>query len=272
MNESKTDKSELLVKLFEEGRQFTEDLLRENERLRRGLASQKAEVGTEEKDYNTLANTEARERIRRLEAEKNHYRGELKKLQETLSEVEEENQEFANKYVEVEQQNSNLANLYVASYRLHSTLDFNEVIAIIKEIVINLVGSEVFGIFLKDENSNDLILATEEGLEGRHVPPITIGIGEIGEAAEKGELYMRDSVGGDGKPIACIPLKLQDKLLGMIVIYSLLRQKDGLAQLDFELFSLMADHAATAIYSSQLHTMAERKLSTMQGLLDLLKQ
>ena len=63
----------------------------------------------------------------------------------------------------------------------------------------------------------------------------------------------------------------QTKPLGMIVIYELLRQKDGFSPIDFELLSLMADHSATAIYCSQLHTLSERKLNTMQSLLELLK-
>ena len=60
--------------------------------------------------------------------------------------MEEENRRFADRYVEIEEENNNLANLYVASYQLHSTLDVDEVLKIILEIVINLVGAEVFGV------------------------------------------------------------------------------------------------------------------------------
>ncbi len=57
----------------------------------------------------------------------------------------------------------------------------------------------------------------------------------------------------------------------MVVIYELLQQKDGFEVVDKELFSLLGDHAATAIYSSQLHTQSERKLNTLQNMLDILK-
>jgi nitrate/nitrite-specific signal transduction histidine kinase len=53
--------------------------------------------------------------------------------------VEEENRDFAKKYIEVEEENNNLANLYVASYQLHSTLDYEEVLRIVLEIIINLI-------------------------------------------------------------------------------------------------------------------------------------
>ena len=42
--------------------------------------------------------------------------------------------------------------------------------------------------------------------------------------------------------------------------------------LDFELFNLLAGHAATALFASKLYSESERKLSTIQGFLDLLKQ
>ena len=40
---------------------------------------------------------------------------------------------------------------------------------------------------------------------------------------------------------------------------------------DFELFNLLAGHAATAIFSSRLYTQSERKLTTIQSFLQLLK-
>jgi hypothetical protein len=54
------------------------------------------------------------------------------------------------------------------------------------------------------------------------------------------------------------------------VIYRLLQQKDGFSALDNELFTLLAGHAATAIFASRLYAQSERKLSTIQGFIDLL--
>lgn len=266
MDKQPKDKSDLLIRLFEDGKNFTQELLRENERLRLLVAAQKTDSDIKKKTEDTLP-----ENLARLELENRRYKEELEQLRQTLTDVEAENQEFAHKYVAVEQQNTSLANLYVASYKLHSTLDFKEVINVIKEIVINLIGSEMFGIFLKDEKLNELKLVTHEGLDGKKMAPISIGMGVVGQAAEKGESYFSDKKGAGDEPIACIPLKIQSQLLGVIVIYQLLRQKDGFSAIDFDLFSLMADHAATAIYCSQLHTLSERKLSTMQNLLELLK-
>lgn len=262
----KKNKTDVLFKLFEEGKEFTAELLKENERLRLLLAAQKAEGQASRIGEAKLQGMD-------LDAIQKQHQRELEELQKNIADLERENQEFAERFVKVEQQNQNMASLYVASYRLHSTLDFKEVISIIKEIVINLIGSEEFGIYLKDPEKNELTLVANEGLEGRPNPPIQFGFETAGKAAETGQTYVAEGESnGNGKdPLACVPLKVQEEVMGMIVVYRLLRQKDGFAPMDLDLFGLLADHAATAVYSSQLHSQSERKLATMQNLLELLK-
>ena len=70
--------------------------------------------------------------------------------------------------------------------------------------------------------------------------------------------------------MVCIPLKIKEHVIGVLVIYSLLMQKKGFNRVDFELFSMLAGHAATAIFSSRLYAQSERKLSTIQGFIELL--
>ncbi len=266
MSDEGKEKTEVLFKLFEEGKQFTGELLKENERLRLLLAAEKAEG-----QASRISGYEGKGGS--IEAISTKHREELEELKKNITDLELENQEFADKYVKVEQQNQNMASLYVSSYRLHSTLDFKEVVAIILEIVINLIGSEEFGVFLRDPEKNEFTMIAEEGLDGRENPPIQPGFEIAGKAAESGESFFAEGEGnGNGKdPLACVPLKVQDEVMGIIVIYRLLRQKDGFAPMDLDLFGLLADHAATALYSSQLHSRSERKLSTMKNLMELLK-
>jgi hypothetical protein len=42
--------------------------------------------------------------------------------------------------------------------------------------------------------------------------------------------------------------------------------------MDYELFTLLAGHAATAIFSSRMYSASARKLTTLQGFIDLMKQ
>ncbi len=257
------------LQVFKKGAEFTQDLLRENERLRFRVV--KLEESLKEKGYDVASEApetlELKKKIAALEQEKAEIMGQIKQ-------VEEENQNFANRYVEIEEENNMLANLYIASYQLHSTLDFKEVLQIILEIAINLIGSEEFGVLLLDEKTNRLEPVASEGIETSKLPSIAIGQGIIGEAVKTGENYFISSMAGYErdfeKPLVCIPLKIKEHVIGVIVIYKLLTQKNEFTNVDYELFTLLAGHAATAVFSSRMYSDSERKLSTIQGFIDLL--
>jgi len=206
----------------------------------------------------------------------NELEEEKRTLLEKYRRVEEENMEFANRYVEVETENHNLANLYVASYQLHSTLDFNECLKIILEIVTNLIGAEEFSVMLLDEKTNELSIAVQEGMGSGTRPGIRVGNGIIGGAAKSGDAYYREGNPSDVSgidyehPLICIPLMIKEHVIGVIAIYKLFIQKTELTAADYELFSMLAGHAATAVFSSQLYSHSKRKLSTIQGFLDVL--
>jgi transcriptional regulator with GAF, ATPase, and Fis domain len=261
-------KSQEFLQMLTKQKEFIQDLLKENERLRFDLATLRARSP----ESSTLVTQELellKRRIEQLELEK-------REMEEQYRRVEEENKDFAQRYVEVEEQNNNLANLYVASYQLHSTLDFQEVVHIVMEIIINLVGAEIFSIMLLDEKTNELGVIAHEGYdEATKFPSVRIGDGVIGSVAKSGEPYYINQAGSDyavdfAHPIACIPLKIKENVIGLINIHKLLVQKDAFTAVDYELFTLLAAHAATAIFSSKLYSQSERKLTTIQGFLDLL--
>jgi transcriptional regulator with GAF, ATPase, and Fis domain len=264
---SEDQKAEKFLELFSRGKEFTEELLRENQKLRYRMAALETEHASASNDE-----------VTRLRAEIQQLTEENRRIGMRFKEVEEENKDFANRYIEIEEQNNNLANLYVASYQLHSTLDFKEVIQIVQEIVINLVGAEAFSILLLDEKTNELKSIASEGedvMPGVDQLSTRLGEGILGTVAKTGESYYinQDVEGGTlalDKPLAAVPLKIKEHVIGLIVIYKLLQQKDSFSAVDYELFSLLAAHAATAIFSSKLYSQSERKLNTIQSFLDLL--
>ncbi|HJT18682.1 MAG TPA: GAF domain-containing protein [Thermoanaerobaculia bacterium] len=228
-----TDESraEKFLELFNKSRDFTEELLRENERLRR-----------------------------------------------KLGELEEQTKDYETRYTEIEQQNNNLASLYVASYQLHSTLDFREVIHAVQEIIRDLVGAKAYAILLCDENTNVLQTIASDGediVPGIDKMSVRVGEGIIGEVARRGETYYLDRDDPNAKaslqrPLAAIPLKIKDQVIGVIAVYKLFVQKPAFTAVDYELFALLAAHAATSIFSAKLYSQSERKLNTIQSFLDLL--
>jgi len=258
---------EEFLQLFSRGAEFTKELLIENERLRANLA----ELEQEQVDAS------------RTPEEWDKYRGELQgRLQDLeeecetvrvrLQQAEEENQQFAARYLEVEEENNNLANLYVASYQLHSTLDLDEVLKIIVEIVINLIGAEIFAVYLLDGDSGQLDVAVSEGADLSKFPSCSKSRGIIAKSLETGEPVCGDPTQSPNleEPIVCIPLIVQGRPIGLIGIFGLLQQKDGFSALDHELFSVMGGHASTALFAARLYSQSERKLNTIQGFIDLL--
>ena len=113
-----------------------------------------------------------------------------------------------------------------------------------------------------------------EGIQRENIPHVKLGRGVIGEVAKTGENHFVEDVNGYVQdlenPMVCIPLKIKEHVIGVLVIYKLLMQKSSFAAVDYELFTLLAGHAATAIFSSRLYSDSERKLSTIQGFIDLL--
>ena len=265
------DRGEAVLAIFQRGADFTREILAENERLRgriNDIETRQHEAAQSPGDWEKLR-YELINRIESLEAEN-------RDIMEQLKAVEGENQQFADRYIEIEEENNNLANLYVASYQLHSTLDPSEVLRVIVEIVINLIGAEIFCVYVCQDDSPSLEPVASEGLDLELFPEERIGLGAVGEAVQSGTVVCHDPSYQDGDdiassvPIVSIPLKVEDLPIGAIAVHKLLQQKSGFSALDHELFTLLAGHAATAIFASRLYAQSERKLSTIQGFIDLL--
>jgi transcriptional regulator with GAF, ATPase, and Fis domain len=262
-------KVEEFLQVFKKGEEFTQELLKENEKLRYRIAQLEEATKFTDREGSFRSRT-LEDRIRFLEDEN-------RQLIDRYHVVEEENKDFVNRYIEVEAENNNLANLYVASYQLHSTLDFGECLKIILEIVMNLIGAEEFSIMMLDEKTNELTIVAQEGMGPEARASIKLGEGIVGTAAKSGEAFYRSGDPKDLKgvdylhPLVVIPLKIKEHVIGIIVIYKLLVQKEAFSPVDYELFTMLAGHAATALFSSKLYSQSERKLTTIQSFLDLLK-
>jgi len=267
MSDDLFERANEFLSAFRRGAEFTKELVDENARLRRRVVeieSRQDEAAQDSGEWQKLRE-ELLTRIAGLE-------GDHADALERMRALEEENRQFASRFVEVEEENNNLANLYVASYQLHSTLNVAEVVKIIIEIVINLVGAQTFAVYVHDEKTGLLEAVAAEGEDVAVFPSMPLGEGVVGQAVStgstscSGEPESRDF----SHPIVAIPLRVNDRPIGAIAIFELLVQKDGLTPLDRELFTLLAGHAATAIFAAQLHSQSERKLSTIQGFIDLL--
>jgi hypothetical protein len=233
-------------KMLEATRRFGRDLLAQNERLGRLAAELEGEKERLQEELDAFG-----EQLER-------HQSEQARSHRQLAEIEEENCRFSREFVEVQQQNSNLAHLYVASFRLQRTLDRNEILDTIQEIIVNLIGSEEMAIFELDSEKS-LGLTRSLGIDAPSYRRVPLGAGAIGRAALTGEPFFSAGVQVDEARAktedgltACIPLKVDGQVTGAIAVFRLLQQKTGLAAIDHELFDLLASPAAVALYCSGL--------------------
>lgn len=217
------------------------------------------------------------EKLKRLQVENDRLSAETDAFRQQVRELEGENLDFANQIVRTEEINNNLTNLYIASSRLHSVLDRDQVAEIIKEITINFVGAEKFALLLYTGGSEKIDFMMGEGFaEDEYPKTIAVDHNEIFTQVvrEQESFFVEDSVvqGSDDpyRPLAAIPLVIHGDVIGILTIYRLLVQKEKFEAIDFHLFSMMAEHAATALFSSGLYEKSERKRETYRGMMDLL--
>ena len=212
---------------------YVRRLLAENETLNIGLAELDGEV------------TRLRLETRSLQEELRASRVNQEQLVVRMQEIRSESERRFAEYTKLETVNANLANLYVASYQLHSTLRRPAVLAAIEEIVVNLVGSEEFALFERDQDGGYRRIASV-GIDAQE--PIAAH-DRVAQAASSGETWIGAA---DSDLVACIPLKIDGTVTGLIVIRRLLAHKSGIEPLDLELFDLLGMHAAMALYASSL--------------------
>ena len=225
----KNEKDGFFAKFFDEGKTKIEELLKENERLKKQVALLRHEL-SQKPGGETRTKADEEGELATVCQERDRLRKSLGGFERRMQDLEKENSEFADKYLQVEKESSNLASLYVASYQLHSSLDYDVVLQRIGEILINLIGAERFAVYLYDPKVNAFMRVSGEGMDELKGAKIPLADNFLSRVARSGELYLAQDVtraGDDDRPIAALPLVAQDELLGLLVIYKLLIQKDN---------------------------------------------
>ena len=198
-------------------------------------------------------------------------------LERRLASAESDVKELASRLVDSEHQSGRLMNLYVAAYQLHASLQPSEVQATIAEIAINLLGAEKFVLLLRREDSDDCEIALSEGISKD-------GAEGSADAFYRSETYTRgdamvDSTLTDGllrlgptadsPALAAVPLRVQNEIVGALVLLKLLDHKPILRPDDRDLLDLLSAHAASALFAARLFAAKDRKLRTLESLVRL---
>jgi hypothetical protein len=196
----------------------------------------------------------------------------IAELERRLSSAESDVKELASRLVDSEHQGGRLMNLYVATYQLHATLDPAEVQETIAEIAINLLGADQFVLLLRRDEGEGYEIALLEGMYDGVLPFYD------GETYKGGD-PMVDSTIKDGvlrlgptaesQALAAVPLRVQNDIVGALVVLKLLDHKPILRAEDRDLLDLLSAHAASAMFAARLFATKDRKLRTLESLVKL---
>lgn len=250
-------KREFLESFFKKGAEFTRELLRENDRLRRQLLQledQLAARGRPEPSQSTL--DELLAKLHALEEEK-------RQLLDRLEEIDETGGRFASRYQEIEAENNDLASLFVAQGQLYASLDVREVVQVMIEILLNFVGAQRFAILLADSAGALRVLATE-GIDPDTLGAIVPGDGSgvIAEVAARATLEVNDAAPALRRdpaaddPTVCFSLSVGGRTVGVIALWCFLPQKESLEELDRRIFELLWMGGGRALEAARLASLA----------------
>jgi hypothetical protein len=184
---------------------------------------------------------------------------ELQRENARLHAIEAEHARLLEQQAHVEQQNADLASLYVAAHRLHAALRREDVVAAIHEIITNLVGCEEFAIF--DASPDGMVLSPLSwwGVDLDYLCALCLDRGVIDDVATRGGSFVADTLSrargprGELPITACVAMKLDGRLTGLIVLFRMLAKKARFEPLDRELLDLLATHAALALYVTRAY-------------------
>ncbi len=200
-------------------------------------------------------------------------------LERRLASAESDVKELASRLVDSEHQSGRLMNLYVAAYQLHASLAPAEVQATIAEIAINLLGAEKFVLLLRREDSDDCEIALSEGIpaEGAYGASAadalyrseTYAQGDAMVDATLSDGLLRLGPTADSPALAAVPLRVQNEIVGALVLLKLLDHKPILRPDDRDLLDLLSAHAASALFAARLFAAKDRKLRTLESLVRL---
>jgi predicted RNase H-like nuclease (RuvC/YqgF family) len=261
--ELKGKRDAFLQTFFKRGAELTDELVSENKRLRDQIAN----LETENAALKTqLASDEAiRDLLRKIE--------QLEREKARLLSTVHRQEEITNRVTEIEAELESFANLYVASFQLHSSLRVRSVVRHVRELLEQLVGARSLAIYFVDEAARKLSPISAYGVDQATLPVIALHDAPAGDVAaatiEKAYLTGIPHV-AEGEvmapPAACIPLQLEDRVVGVVAIYTLLAQKKGFVTVDRELFKLVGAHAGGALVAAHLWGQTGGRLPTVEAL------
>lgn len=177
--------------------------------------------------------------------------------------------------LELEQEINDTALLYVASEQFHAALDPKHVVRYVRELLEQLLGAEVFVVYLRSGAGNTLTPVASRGVadgELRSEPPRDGPLDAVMSTGRSIVVQGRPLPSGTlATPVAAVPLLLEERPIGAVVIAKLFAHKEGWGSADSQLLHLLSTRTAPALLAAHLIRRQSDLLGTLAGLGESLK-
>ncbi|HNY11601.1 MAG TPA: sensor domain-containing diguanylate cyclase [Candidatus Wallbacteria bacterium] len=175
-----------------------------------------------------------------------------------------------------------LSTLCSVSKTIGSSLNLEKVLNLIMKEAGAALSADIGAIMLLSDNETELIPKVSFGMSQTSHHSLRYKLGEslVGWAAQKGEgIYVKDvladgrympkdSLNYEIKSDICVPLIVQDKVIGVITL-AVGPQKPAFGDEDMKLLTSIATQAAVAIYNTELYEKSEQKVRELTTLYEI---
>lgn len=265
VDDLKRERDAFIQQFFRKGAQLTEELLKENERLRDKVAELEGE------NSKLVAHLASDTAIRDLLHKIDFLESEKTELVRRNARVQADTSRFDIDYREIEAELANLANLYVAATQLHSARTVRTCIRNLKELLAQFLGAAAFAVYFASDDKAELLAIASEGVNPEEIARVPLTHGALADAFRSGRLHLGSlpdtSKGTFADPAAVVPMQLDGRTVGIIAIFGTLSQKTEFFNVDSELFKLLGAQAAPALVNARLFADAGRKVPGVQAFL-----
>ena len=167
---------------------------------------------------------------------------------------------------------------------LASTLDPRKLYRLIMDWIQDLMGVEASSLLLKDEQTDELVFQIGLGNQGESVQGRRLKVDQgiagwvfqhgwpllVPDVREDNRFFRRmdEETGFQTKSVLCVPLKTQDKVIGVIQVLN--RPTDrAFTEEDLNLLSTIAAHATTAIENAQLFQETQTRAKKLRAIAEV---
>jgi hypothetical protein len=196
----------------------------------------------------------------------------IEDLERQLEAAQKDQLELTEQLVDAENLAGKLMSLYVATYQLHVSLDPGEVQTAIAEIARDLLGASSFVLLIKDDVEGGCEVALSQGVgDGSRFRGDHYRGGDAMVDATLADGVLRLEVDGGTEALAAVPLRVEEAIVGALVILRMLDHKATPLSEDRDILALLAAHAASALFAARVYSKTDRKLRTLQSLVNLIR-